>query len=99
LELGEGIPAFREYIYKALEINLPYDQFARDLLTADAMSTATNGAANFLARERVMEAEGFSTMNHEDTCDEQAISARPTVRFLSVCFGTDQKATSRPCCW
>lgn len=82
LELGEGIPAFREYIYKTLEINLPYDQFARDLLTADAMSTATNGPANFLARERVMEAEGFSIMNHEDTCDEQAIWS--TKLFLGV---------------
>ena len=78
----EGIAAFREHIYKALEINYPYDQFVRDLLTADAMSTWTNGPANFLARERVMENEGFSKMNHEDTCDEQAIWS--TKLFLGV---------------
>ncbi len=77
-----GISAFRDYIYKALEIDYPYDQFVRDLLTADAMSTWTNGPANFLARERVMENEGFSKMNHEDTCDEQAIWS--TKLFLGV---------------
>src|SRR5262245_23323464 len=46
--LQEGINTFYDYIYKTLTLNLPYDDFVRDLLTASAVSTWTNGPANFL---------------------------------------------------
>src|SRR5689334_20459020 len=40
---AQGIAAFRSHIYKALEVGQPWDEFVRDLLTADALSTWTNG--------------------------------------------------------
>ena len=81
-QLREGINSFHDHIYKSLELNVPYDEFVRDLITASAISTWTNGAANFVARHRVMGGDGYSEMNHEDTCDELAIWT--TRLFLGV---------------
>ena len=81
-QLREGINSFHDHIYKSLELNVPYDEFVRDLITASAVSTWTNGAANFVARHRVMGGDGYSEMNHEDTCDELAIWT--TRLFLGV---------------
>ncbi len=81
-QLREGINGFHDHIYKSLELNVPYDEFVRDLITASAVSTWTNGAANFVARHRVMGGDGYSEMNHEDTCDELAIWT--TRLFLGV---------------
>ncbi len=81
-ELRDGIVGFHAFNFKALELNLPYDQFVRELLTASTISTWTNGPSNFLARHKVGEGDGYSSMNHEDTADEVAISA--TKLFLGV---------------
>ncbi len=79
--LEEGINTQHDYIYKTLLLNLPYDEFVRDLITATAVSTWTDGAANFIARSHVFEGDGYM-MNHEDTADEIAINT--TKLFLGV---------------
>jgi hypothetical protein len=86
-QLREGINSFHDYIYKSFELNIPYDEFVRDMITASAVSTWTTGPANFVARHRVMAGDGYSEMNHEDTADELAIWT--TRLFLGVdmeCF-------------
>lgn len=79
--LEEGINAFYDHIYRSLTLNVPYDEFVRDLLTATATSTWSDGAANFIARSHVFEGDGYQ-MNHEDTADEIAINS--TKLFLGV---------------
>ncbi len=81
-QLREGINSFHNYIYRILEMNVPYDKFVRDMVTAEALSTWTTGKANFVARHRVMGGDGYSTVNHEDTCDELALWT--TRLFLGV---------------
>jgi hypothetical protein len=71
--LQEGINTFYDYIYKTLTLNIPYDDFVRDMITASAVSTWADGPANFLARNRVFEGDGY-VMNQEDTDDEIAIT-------------------------
>jgi hypothetical protein len=86
-QLSSGINTFHDYIYKVLELNVPYDEFVRDMITATAVSTWTTGPANFVARHRVMSGDGYSELNHEDTADELAIWS--TRLFLGVdmeCF-------------
>src|SRR5260370_18758921 len=56
--LQEGINTFYDYIYKTLTLNVPYDDFVRDMITASAVSTGTNGPANFLSRNRGSEGDG-----------------------------------------
>lgn len=41
--LQEGINSFHDHIYKSLTLNIPYDEFVRDLLTASAVSTWASG--------------------------------------------------------
>jgi hypothetical protein len=72
-QLREGINSFHDYVYKSLELNVPYDELVRDMITASAVSTWTTGPANFVARHRVMAGDGYSEMNHEDTADELGI--------------------------
>lgn len=79
--LEEGINVFYDHIYRSLTLNVPYDEFVRDLLTASATSTWADGAANFVARSHVFEGDGYQ-MNHEDTADEIAIQT--TKLFLGV---------------
>src|SRR5262245_51531390 len=57
-QLREGINSYHDYIYKVLELNVPYDEFVRDMITASAVSTWTTGPANFVARHRVMGGDG-----------------------------------------
>ena len=79
--LKDGINTFHEHLYKSLTLNIPYDEFVRDLITASAVSTWAEGAANFVARSHVFEGDGYQ-MNHEDTADEIAINT--TRLFLGV---------------
>jgi hypothetical protein len=79
--LEEGINTFYDYIYKVLTLNLPYDEFVREMITASAVSTWDNGAANMIARSHVFEGDGYQ-INHEDTADEIAIATSKV--FLGV---------------
>ncbi len=79
--LEEGINTFYDHIYKTLTLNLPYDRFVRNLITANAVSTWSDGPANFIARSHIFEGDGYQ-MNHEDTADEIAINT--TRLFLGV---------------
>ncbi len=81
-QLRDGINSFHGYLYRVLEMNEPYDNFVRSLITAEALSTWTTGRANFVARHRVMGGDGYSTVNHEDICDELALWT--TRLFLGV---------------
>jgi hypothetical protein len=79
--LQEGINTFYDYIYRVLTLNLPYDEFVREMITASAVSTWVNGPANMIARSHVFEGDGYM-INHEDTADEIALST--TKIFLGV---------------
>ncbi len=79
--LGDGINTFYDYVYKSLLLNVPYDEYVREMLTASTVSTWTNGAANLIARNHVFEGDGYQ-INHEDTADEIAINT--TKLFLGV---------------
>ncbi len=79
--LGEGINTFHTYIYKSLTLNVPYDEFVQDMITASTVSTWSDGAANFIARSHIFEGDGYQ-INHEDTADEIAINT--TKIFLGV---------------
>ncbi len=79
--LGEGINTFHTYIYKSLTLNVPYDEFVQDMITASTVSTWSDGAANFIARSHIFEGDGYQ-INHEDTADEIAIHT--TRLFLGV---------------
>ena len=79
--LGEGINTFYTHIYKSLTLNISYDEFVRDLITASSVSTWSDGAANFVARNHIFEGDGYQ-INHEDTADEIAIAT--TKLFLGV---------------
>jgi hypothetical protein len=44
----EGVKAFNDYVRGALQSNTPYDQMARDLITATGDNSYQTGALNFL---------------------------------------------------
>ena len=71
--LEEGINTFYDHVYKTLTLNLPYNEFVQSLITATAVSTWSDGPANFIARSHIFEGDGYQ-MNHEDTADEIAIT-------------------------
>ena len=79
--LEEGINTFYDHVYKTLTLNLPYNEFVSNLITANAVSTWSDGPANFIARSHIFEGDGYQ-MNHEDTADEIAINT--TRLFLGV---------------
>lgn len=79
--LEEGINTFYDYIYKSLLLNIPYDEFVRDMITASTVSTWTDGPSNLIARSHIFEGDGYQ-VNHEDTADEIAINT--TRIFLGV---------------
>ena len=81
-QVRSGLVTFHNYLYRVLELNIPYDEFVRDLITAKAISTVSTGKANFVARHRIMFGDGYSHTNHEDTADELAIWT--TRLFLGV---------------
>jgi hypothetical protein len=72
--LARGREIFYDYIYSALEENLPYDEMVREMLTASSRSNWTNGAVNYLARDYINETDD-SIINNEDTYDTWAISS------------------------
>lgn len=72
--LNRGREIFYDYIYSALEENLPYDQLVREMLTATSRSNWTDGAVNYLARDYINETDD-SIINNEDTYDTWAISS------------------------
>jgi hypothetical protein len=72
--LNRGREIFYDYIYSALQENLPYDQMVREMLTASSRSNWTNGAVNYLARDYINETDD-SIINNEDTYDTWAISS------------------------
>jgi hypothetical protein len=72
--LNRGREVFYDYIYSALQENLPYDQLVREMLTATSRSNWTNGAVNYLARDYINETDD-SIINNEDTYDTWAISS------------------------
>jgi hypothetical protein len=77
-----GIAMLRNYMQRVLELNEPYDQFVRHIITATGISSWTDGSLNFVARNRVMAGDGYSEINHEDTADELALWS--TKIFLGV---------------
>ncbi len=78
---GRGRTLFHNYIYDALLVNQPYDEFVRGLLTATTRSSHNSAEGNFLIRYYVDEPDQ-STINHEDYYDELAI--RTGRMFLGI---------------
>src|SRR5215831_11153146 len=72
--LNRGREIFYDYVYSALQENLPYDQLVREMLTAQSRSNWTNGPINYLARDYVNETDD-SIINNEDTYDQWAITS------------------------
>ena len=81
--LEEGINVFRDFLYKSLVLNTPYDEFVREMITASTVSTWTHGAANMVARWHVFEFDGYM-VNHEDTCDEIVINTSKVFLGLNL---------------
>ncbi len=65
-QVRSGLVTFHNYLYRVLELNIPYDEWIRDLITAKAVSTVSTGKANFVARHRIMFGDGYSHTNHEE---------------------------------
>src|SRR5437667_4587026 len=72
--LNRGREVFYDYVYSALQENLPYDELVREMLTATTRSSWTNGPVNYLARDYINETDD-SIINNEDTYDAWAISS------------------------
>ena len=80
--LADGRNAFYHYIYDSLKLNLPYDKFVTDMMTATAVTARASGPANFLIRCQVNDPLVDGPIMHEDTLDEIAI--RTSKYFLGV---------------
>jgi hypothetical protein len=81
-EIGvKGRNLLWDYIHTALLLDIPYTDFATELITASARSNWQSGAAGFLARNHADDADGLA-INHEDTAEDIAIST--TKIFLGV---------------
>jgi hypothetical protein len=81
-EIGaKGRNLFWDYIHTALLLDLPYNQFVTEMITATARSNWQNGPSGFLARNHADDADGLA-INHEDTIEDIAIST--TKYFLGV---------------
>ena len=73
-ELGTaGRNIFYDYIRAVLRLNVPFNQFVEEMLTAKALTNWYSGPANFLARFHVDDATG-NQIHHEDSLDEIAVS-------------------------
>jgi hypothetical protein len=81
-QLGKGRNLFRDYLYMALLMNVPYDELVREMLTAKARSNWLDAPANFLVRDHVDDDTSPTRVNNEDTSDEAAITS--TKLFLGV---------------
>ncbi len=71
MEKGQNL--FRDYVHLALLDNVPYDQLARELLTAQGRSNWLDGPMNFLTAQEVDDFDDRKT-NQEDTDDAIAIT-------------------------
>ena len=67
-----GRNIFYDYIRMSLRLNVPYNRFVEEMLTASALTNYFSGPANLLARFHVDDATG-NQVAHEDSCDEMAI--------------------------
>ena len=67
-----GRNIFYDYIRMSLRLNVPYNKFVEEMLTASALTNYFSGPANLLARFHVDDATG-NQVAHEDSCDEMAI--------------------------
>ncbi len=81
-QLGKGRNLFRDYLYLALQMNVPYDEIVREMLTARARSNWLDAPANFLVRDHVDDDTSPTRVNNEDTYDEAAITSSKL--FLGV---------------
>jgi hypothetical protein len=74
-EIGiKGRNLFADYINTALLLDIPYNQFVTEMLTASARSNWQSGPSGFLARNHADDADGLA-INHEDTIEDIAISS------------------------
>ena len=67
-----GRNLFHDYIADALLLNQPYDDLARELLTAEARSNWYVGPASYLVRWAQF-ADNCTEIMHEDTADEMTV--------------------------
>ncbi len=73
-EIGvKGRNLLWDYIHTALLLDIPYTEFATELITATARSNWQSGASGFLARNHADDADGLA-INHEDTAEDIAIN-------------------------
>ncbi len=79
--MSRGQRLFYNHIYNALLVNQPYDEFVREILTATTRSNHFSAPANFFVRSYIDEPDQ-STVNHEDSYDEFALSS--TKLFLGI---------------
>jgi hypothetical protein len=77
----KGRNLFRDYIHTALLLDLPYNQFVTEMLTATARSNWQVAPSGFLARNHADDADGLA-INHEDTVEDIAITS--TRYFLGI---------------
>ena len=68
----QGRNLFHDYVADALLLNQPYDEFIRELLTAEARSNWYVGPASYLVRWAVF-ADNCTEIMHEDTADEMTV--------------------------
>ncbi len=80
--LADGRNAFYHYIYDSLRLNLPYNKFVADMMTATTVIGRASGPANFLIRCQVGDPLVDGPIVHEDTLDEIAI--RTSKYFLGI---------------
>ncbi len=69
-----GRNLFHDYVADALLLNQPYNEFVRELLTAEARSNWYVGPASYLVRWAVF-ADNCTEIMHEDTADEITVMA------------------------
>jgi len=78
-----GRNVFYDYIRTNVRLNIPYNQFVEEMLTAKALTNWLSGPANFLVRFHADDSNGTQTM-HEDTLDEIAIATSRIFLGLNV---------------
>lgn len=78
---NDGRNLFYQWTHNALQINTPYDEMVRHMLTAEAVSNWYDGPASYLARWVVIGATCSDTV-HEDTSDEIAVYS--AMHFLGL---------------
>ena len=81
-EIGvKGRNLFWDYIHTALLLDIPYNRFVTEMLTATTLSNWQSGPSGLLARNHADDADGLA-INHEDTLEDIAITS--TRNFLGV---------------